>query len=223
MKHRTPSVSAEDGSLRIPPSEESASKRPGIVVWGSKDRGGEDAQKHGGDFRLGSHFRTTPRASRTEDPSRERIVRAPDAEPAGSAGEGQAIVPTVVYSVALYGAPVWTESVAISRPLLERAIQLHKASLNKVATAYRDVAAEWLAFCRELPRSISSRPRDSSSTASGVAAGRGGLDSAGNFAFARSDPGRRVSSISIENDTGEKYLMFLAPEWGTGWGGVTET
>ena len=46
----------------------------------------------GGDFRLGSHFRATPRAPWTEDPSRERLVRAPDAEPAGSTGENQAIV-----------------------------------------------------------------------------------------------------------------------------------
>ena len=49
---------------------------------------------------------------------------------------------TVVHSVALYGAPIWAESVSAARPLRERAIQLQKASLNKVAMAYRDVAAE---------------------------------------------------------------------------------
>ena len=49
---------------------------------------------------------------------------------------------TVVHSLALYGAPVWAESVSAARPLREKAIQLQRASLNKVATAYRDVATE---------------------------------------------------------------------------------
>ena len=62
---------------------------------------------------------------------------------------------TVVHSVALYGAPVWAESVAASRPLRERTIY-QRASLNKVSTAYRDVAAGVLAFYRTLLRSISS-------------------------------------------------------------------
>ena len=91
-EHRTPGVSAENGSLRIPSSEESASQRPGTVVWGFHDRVGEDGQVSESHLLLGSHFRATPRASRTEDPSHGRIVRAPDSEPAGSAGEGQAIV-----------------------------------------------------------------------------------------------------------------------------------
>ena len=49
---------------------------------------------------------------------------------------------TVVHSEALYEAPIWSESVSAARPLREKAIQLQRASLNLMAMAYRDVAAE---------------------------------------------------------------------------------
>ena len=48
----------------------------------------------------------------------------------------------VVHFVALYGAPIWAESVWAARPLRKKTIQFQRASLNKVAMAYRDVAAE---------------------------------------------------------------------------------
>ena len=49
---------------------------------------------------------------------------------------------TVVHSVALYRTLVWAESVTASRPLRDRVIQLQRASLNKVATTYRNIAAK---------------------------------------------------------------------------------
>ena len=82
--------------------------------------------------------------SRSSDRRSERIVREPEAEPEGPRARVRWLYATVVHSVALYGAPVWAASVTASRPasLRERAIHLQRASLNKVAMAYRDVAAE---------------------------------------------------------------------------------
>ncbi|EEB10244.1 conserved hypothetical protein [Pediculus humanus corporis] len=173
------------------------------------DRGGEDAPVPGGHLRPGSHFRATPRAPRTEYPSRERIVRAPDAKPAGSAGEGQAIVRD---GRPLRGPvrPVWAESMAASWPLHERAIQLQRASLNKVVTAYRKVAAEVVCLLSATPpldllameRFVLYRER-----------GRGGPRRACFRRRLRDRTVRRWQRVS----TTAKSSSPWTPEWGTGW------
>ena len=114
------------------------------------------------------------------------------------------------------------ESVAASRPLRERAIQLQRASLNKEATAYRDVAAEVVCLLSGTPpldllaieRLVLYRER-----------GRGGPRRArfrGELAIARSESGRRVSTTG-GNGTAAKSSSTWAPEWETGWDGITET
>ena len=79
-------------------------------------------------------------APRAEDPSVQRDVKAPDGEPARSTGQGQATTTfTQSPCTELHFGP---SRYPAARPLHEKAIQLQRASLNKVATAYRDVTAE---------------------------------------------------------------------------------
>ena len=118
---------------------------------------------------------------------------------------------TVVHSVVLYGAPMWAKLVAASRPLRERAIQLQRASLNKEAKAYRDVAAEVACLLSRTP------PLDLLAVESLVLyreRGRGGPRRA---RFRRKlcvRKGRRASTTNV-NGTAAKSSSPLAPEWRT--------
>ena len=75
---------------------------------------------------FGQHLALLGSKIRTASASLGRLMP----NPRGPRARVRRVFATVVYSVALYAAQVWAESVAASRPLRERAIQLQRASLD---------------------------------------------------------------------------------------------